>query len=66
MIRALLKVSVNQLINFDKHIDKRLRAIYGLKNENLKNWTCKHSNYQRNAARAIRIAKKLNNYEELL
>lgn len=64
MTRTLLKISINQVINFDKHIDKRLRAFYGLKNENLKNWTCKHSDYQRSAARAIRIVKKISNYEE--
>lgn len=64
MIRTLLKISINQVINFDKHIDKRLRAFYGLENENLKNWTCKHSHYQQSAVRAIRIAKKLSDYEE--
>lgn len=57
MTRTLLKISINQLTNFDKHIDKRLIAIYGLKNESLKNWTCKHSHYQRSATRAIRILK---------
>lgn len=64
MIRTLLKVSVNQVINFDKHIDKRLRAFYGFKNESLKNWSCKHSHYQRSATRAIKIVKRLSNYEE--